>query len=84
MSCCVFCVDFVTGPEPMEVDDWSCDEQMEWEPADTVEPMEWEESFIPPQVGPSLQGTPESGNVSVSKTNGRDTVRRKKKALRRL
>ncbi|GBN57616.1 hypothetical protein AVEN_85289-1 [Araneus ventricosus] len=42
------------SPEPMEVDDWSYDEQMEWEPVDTVEPMEWEESFLPPQVDPSL------------------------------
>ncbi|GBM67284.1 hypothetical protein AVEN_62757-1, partial [Araneus ventricosus] len=71
-------------PEPMEVDEWSCDEPMEWEPVDTVEPMEWEESFIPPQVGPSLQGTPEPGNVSAPKTNQLDNDRRKKKALRRL
>ncbi|GBN65426.1 hypothetical protein AVEN_86866-1 [Araneus ventricosus] len=48
MSCFVFCVDFVPGPEPMEVDDWSC-EEMDWEPADTIEPMEWEEAFLPPQ-----------------------------------
>ncbi|GBN33934.1 hypothetical protein AVEN_266204-1 [Araneus ventricosus] len=75
------------GPEPMEVDEWSCDEPMEWEPVDTVEPMEWEESFIPPQVGPCLQGTPESGHVSdvsVSKTSEPDNDRRKKKAMRRL
>ncbi|GBM56377.1 hypothetical protein AVEN_73174-1, partial [Araneus ventricosus] len=71
-------------PEPMEVDDWSCDEQMEWEPVDTVEPMEWEESYIPPRVGPSLQGTPESANVSAPKTNQPDNDRRKRKALRRL
>ncbi|GBN78367.1 hypothetical protein AVEN_3995-1 [Araneus ventricosus] len=73
-----------TGPEPMEVDDWSCDEQMEWEPVDTVEPMEWEESFIPPRVGPSLQGTPESANLSAPKPNQPDNDRRKRKALRRL
>ncbi|GBO22626.1 hypothetical protein AVEN_28519-1 [Araneus ventricosus] len=87
MSCFVFCVDFVTGPEPMEVDEWSCDEPMEWEPVDTVEPMEWEESFIPPQVSPCLQATPESGHVSdvsVSETNEPDNDRRKKKAMRRL
>ncbi|GBM34251.1 hypothetical protein AVEN_60591-1 [Araneus ventricosus] len=72
-----------TGPEPMEVDDWICDEEMEWEPADIIEPMEWEDAFLPPQVSPSLQGTLESGNVSAPKTE-LDTFRRKKKALCRL
>ncbi|GBN12134.1 hypothetical protein AVEN_4130-1 [Araneus ventricosus] len=81
MACFVFCVDFVTGPEPMEVDDVICDEEMEWEPADTIEPMEWEEAFLPPQVGPSLpleSGTPGPAKVTASKQKEPDNVRRKK------
>ncbi|GBO29265.1 hypothetical protein AVEN_159601-1 [Araneus ventricosus] len=71
MACFVSCVDFVTGPEPMEVDDVSNDEE-----------MEWEEAFLPPQVAPSFPletATPVSARVSSPETEEPDNVRRKKK-----